>query len=319
MKNQIPLALEQNKYLNKFEHIIGYKTMWESIIDVFEPQICFTVCYYHDLAMALYLACASRNVQSVELQHGVILPCDPFWNYRDIPTDGYAALPNVIWTWGQPTAEFINRWATKSLSRHQAICGGNLTLATSELYGQIQFKDTKKLNNHEKTTILFTQQPFTWKNYFDTFPSSLIEAISNGPSDWNWIIRLHPTMPLESKNEIQRYFSNFSKNVSVHCAQERELFKVMSQCDYHISIYSSCHYEAEFLNLPPIIIGNEMIRGYFDKEINEGIFLWAESGSKLIDIIQSKKQCKKRDKPYIEVDLIKIEETFNRLLTKDVL
>jgi hypothetical protein len=106
--------------------------------------------------------------------------------------------------------------------------------------------------------------------------------IAEGDLDFRFHIRLHPGEP--DKEPYENAFGD-NKHVFVSLGNEPpSTFQLLAEASFHLSIYSTCHYEALALGTPTVILplaGYEVVKHLH----KSGHAFFAQTPQELFDII----------------------------------
>jgi UDP-N-acetylglucosamine 2-epimerase len=107
-----------------------------------------------------------------------------------------------------------------------------------------------KLRNEGPCTIVLTTQNLEAEKLI-AFVAEFLE-IADGQLDCSMYFKLHP-----SERNKEPYTSVFGNNERIYVILNKELpptLELLAKADYHVSIYSTCHYEALALGTPTLIL-----------------------------------------------------------------
>ncbi len=305
----INIGLKAHELEKQLSQILAMQHVLAMILLRYRPRACFFVCFYHPIAYAICGACAQTGITAVDIQHGVMEPTDPFYGtWSNIPEEGYTFLPSRVWTWSQKSSATISSWNC-SPSKHSSVLGGNPWLIKSlELDPNLQ----KRPQTTESPTLLFTCCRSPYQEITDLLPVALRDAIKFGPDNWRWILRLHYKMDTQTRNLIKEYFAPWSNKVLVQDPENINIYDVFKAAQHHLTIVSSTALEAEALGLTNIILGTV---GYdqFRSEIESGVYLFADSGTELVNLITNRALPKARDFKIVETDKAQMQKVLLQL------
>lgn len=241
--------------INKIRKVNNLKEFYLKKLRILNPKIAFVVCYYSDAVMAFLLACKQLGIKTVDLQHGVQGDLHlAYGQWNRVPTDGYGSLPDYFWVWSNLEKEAIDSW-NKGITTHQALVGGNLFLEqwkddSSEIVIECDsiFQKAQLLQN--KPSILLTLSPGVLT---DDLMGQTWDVVKNTQQQYNWNIRLHPSM-LDEKNTIKENLKKrgiFQYELDV--CSELPLYSVLRNVSLHITVQSSTVLEAGEFGIKSII------------------------------------------------------------------
>lgn len=241
------------KSVRYFDSLVGFFT---EIIHGSGVKAIFTTCYYDIRSMALITACKKLNIPTIELPHGIHGEDHfAYGKWSKLPASGSQMLPDFFWSWGDLEKKAIDDWSGKVANRHKAIVGGNPWLnewkgdkhPLAQKYQQVI---QEKWGNSVK--ILVSLAPLN--EFENVVPDSFINAIKEGPEDWQWLFRLHPRQP-QSIEEIERRLKELvpDRKVNVKEATEFPLPALLKGIDTHLTFYSSIVIEAASFGIPSVV------------------------------------------------------------------
>ncbi|MEA2112491.1 MAG: CDP-glycerol glycerophosphotransferase family protein [Patescibacteria group bacterium] len=310
------LSLDKQSIIDQTNNIISYEKIFKKIFKKIKPKLCFLICYYCPINMGYIKACRSLGIKSVEIQHGQQGDFHGMYtHWTKLPQNGYELLPSHWWSWGNKSAERINNWSKTVHPEHQAIVGGNPWIAKN-INQDYKIDDTyidkleKILTLKNKINVLVALQPIEIP-----ISNTLFEAIKNSPSKINWLIRLHPAMS-KQKNEIEQFLKKTNnKNIDIDYNYKIPLFNILKRVDFLITPWSSIAYEALLFKVHPIII-HPNGKDTFTEYINEGLFTYADSSQKIINVIETNKNkfIFNEKQYYIEIDIFKIKNLLKKII-----
>jgi hypothetical protein len=118
--------------------------------------------------------------------------------------------------------------------------------------------------------ILLTLQPGISNH---GIPYRLMRVIDTSPSDWFWLIRLHPGMIQERRN-VQKLMAECShKRYNIDDATDLPLPSILKKVDVHVTFYSSTIIEANRYGIPSIVLSDKGEELYIE-QFKSG---WAET------------------------------------------
>jgi hypothetical protein len=210
--------------------------------------------------MAFNLACREIGIPSVDIQHGVQGDLHfAYGRWDKLPKAGYELLPTIFWVWSEVEAKAINNWNEKVKKWHRPFIGGNPWL---NLWwnndNNICMYYKNQINNisgflESSIKILLTLQPGVPNH---GIPEWLINAIDRSPSDWFWLIRVHPCMLAERGNVKKLIATCSHKKVNVDDATDLPLPSILKSVDIHVTHSSSTVIEAQQYGVPTIAVSN---------------------------------------------------------------
>ncbi|NQU05455.1 MAG: hypothetical protein HQ568_05120 [Calditrichaeota bacterium] len=211
-------------------------------------------------SISALIAAAELGIITVDYQHG--LQGDGHFAYDGwdhIPSDGFAAMPDYYWVWGDRDANALLR-NNSGIRADQVIIGGNPWLNMwrdeEQQSMQSQIETVRVLTSKYSKVVLVTlQKVLGWR---ETLESMIREA----PADWLWLIRKHRLMP-EIPTEMEESFHVAGmRNVLVEKATSLALYALMQVCDWHLTWFSTCALEALAFGKPTMLLHTSGVYAY---------------------------------------------------------
>lgn len=191
------------------------------------------------------LIAAAKEQQStvVELQHGGFDKYYPLysWSTYAMKYKSLMPIPDRIFLYGDYWKKEIDTWS---------FWGASLRVVGSPRIDRYrERKNTAK--KEEYIILLLTTQGIDQENII-TFMSNFLH-IAKGQLDIQLYIKLHPRFDM-NKELYQNGFQEYDKVHVLKGNENPSTFDLLTQVHFHLSIYSSCHYEALALSVPTIIL-----------------------------------------------------------------
>ncbi|MFN7489697.1 MAG: hypothetical protein ACK5QK_08195 [Chryseotalea sp.] len=205
--------------------------VFERYLRITLPEKIFAVCYYEEYSMALLIAAKKLKIPYYDLQHGIQgSEHFAYSNFKNIPSNGYATLPDYFLCWDEDSANNINKWGGEN---HKAIVVGNPWLMYYNKF--VSQASTKKAD-----AILFTAQP-----YQDPLPSVVLSFLKLVSKTHKIIVRLHPRMVEDAKELEELILENeIPVDMDLVEASHCPLPQLLSRSVMHATISSSVVLEA---------------------------------------------------------------------------
>ncbi len=246
-------------------------------------KIVYTVCYYTNWGFAANVAAHRLNIPTVDMVHGCGREFDvSVGRWPEPKEDGWAMLPNVFWCWDQDQATTVSRWADSS-SKHFPYIGGQLWMQQWQSDKQSTMSRLKREGelfvdeNCKGIRIMVTPYYFDDHRLFD-----LIEA---APSEWNWLLRMHPNRPQDMKEAAVIVSSRELNNVQIQWPGSVDLHVVLPLVDVHLTESSSTILESMYYGVPSVAM-KDIGRQLFPGEVDSGWLAMAESVDEIIFAIK---------------------------------
>jgi hypothetical protein len=265
--------------------LLALADRFEQILLQSTPRLAFLVSYYWLEGMALILACRRLGIPTVDIQHGVQGKNHiAYGRWNNVPKNGFDLLPSRFWCWHSSDVAAIEEWAQQCAGKHAAFVGGNLWLAQwlkkSEETSEGSFAQLKR---HVGTNVLLTLQPGLIE------PDQLrlfADLISAAPADWEWWIRLHPSM-MDDYEANMRILSQANLPVrGTDSASRLPLYGVLPHMNLHVSHSSSTVIEAAAFGVPSVLV-SDYAREIFAEEESNGWVLFAKQVPEIVSCLKS--------------------------------
>jgi ubiquinone/menaquinone biosynthesis C-methylase UbiE len=297
-----------------------YCRYFEEIFKAIRPKVIFFVCYYYVMAMAIIKACKKLGIVSVDIQHGKQGKYHGMYSYwTRIPSQGYELLPDFFWCWGDESKINIEKSRRSTGSNHIPIVGGNRWLASwidgkAGIFENNISKEFYTILNNKKKKILISLQPFDEQI---PLPEHVIEAMRNSPTDWLWLLRLHPSRRQDEGRINSLLTQKGIQNFEIHHSTVCPLYSLLKIADHHITYYSSVCYEALSFGVPTTIIDPSGLTLY-EEYITKGIFNYADTIDTLVGAIEKTIEDKQLIEkiPYIETKKNVAEKALKIIVNK---
>lgn len=259
--------------------------VFEKTLRMLAPRALFLSVHYEPTGMAWMLACRWAGVKSIDLQHGRLGPYHAaYTQLTAAPTDGYAVLPDYVWTWGQQTKHDIDVDKNPACAKHGGVVGGNAWLHKWRYGDTTGFEppeaQTFARTHADKRKILVSLQPLE-----GPITAPLLEAMRGSPPDWLWLLRLHPMRRHTAPELMAILRSAGITNAEVESATALPLFTLLKMVDHHVTVFSSVVVEAAYFNVWSSILGPEG-RDIFAKQIAQGSSRYTPTAADIVQHIR---------------------------------
>jgi hypothetical protein len=258
----------------KIEKIYLDSFVYERLFRARRPKYAFCLTFFNESMFAMLFAASKVGLTSVDVGHG--FPIDTnnliYNKLGNVPPAGYNTLPDVYWVWDDPVKDAMSSWISKQ-NHHQVIVGGNPWLEFSR-------KNIKRRVLSEQKVVLYTMSINLPEDY-------IIEALQQTERDYEWWIRLHPSLSTSLKQVEDMFKSRGILNYNLQDANNLALPELLFNCDVHISRNSSSIYESVFYGNRPVII-DEQGSQHYSRYIAQGkAFSYVDRKSKeLVGLIR---------------------------------
>jgi hypothetical protein len=257
------------------------------VIDRTDARVGFVVGYGTG-PFALNLACAERDLESVELQHG--FQGDAHWAYGRwlrVPGEGYELLPSIYWTWSDAEAAAINSWSHRVSVRHRAVAVGNPFM-------ERWFDDDDPVVRRYDRSISDIAAPGGGVNVLvslqtghldDQAVGEMLRDIGEAPSSWRWWVRAHPGMKGDELKRAHR-LAAASRRVDVATVSAVPMYALLRQADVHVTGHSATVVEAAQFGVPSVATRPEAV-DLFPRERESGWLALSRESPTVVDAIRA--------------------------------
>ncbi|MBP7477186.1 MAG: hypothetical protein KA797_01590 [Chitinophagales bacterium] len=282
------IHISQEWLYKKMDKVEMYKLFFKKMLNVVRPKLVFIVSYYYDGTMALISLCKEMGIKTVDIQHGVQNEYHlAYGSWSKVPADGYDLLPDFFNVWSPSEYTNISNWS-KAIKMHEPVISKNIFLQkwkdpndkTILYFDEI----IKKKINGEKKTILYSKSPQTDSG---KVRGNLYDVIAQSQMDYNWLIRLHPSMREQKKSVIKELNEHGIYNFEIDFCTDFPLFSILRFTDLHITEQSSVVIEAAEFNIFSIVTSHYGNATY-KIQIQEGKAKFVSSIDEILDTIKIK-------------------------------
>ncbi|KEY18822.1 hypothetical protein [Kaistella antarctica] len=216
----------------KSEKITYLKLLWLKL-----PKQIFLV-NYSDYA-ALISAAKDLNIETVELQHGLIIKEALTYHFPNSEENKMKYFPSKFYEW----KDFKHNTGKLPLGKDYIISNPHNHLD----YMKNKYRDVVR----NSKTILVASQPF----HSEKIKEFILKNVPLMP-DYQFYYKLHPM-------EFDHFFdSKLAKNLNrydnlIILKNEESIYKLLKEAKYVIGIYSTTLFEAELFGCTPIILSTE--------------------------------------------------------------
>lgn len=283
--------LEPNNLYSCINDLEIYTEMWMNLLTIIKPKMVITVYYYHLLGMAFNLAAAKLNIVSADLQHGAYGYEHLAYNEWNTPSGGYKILPKYFLCWSKAEEAMINKWAYGD-KWHEAVIIGYIWLKMWK-----ENKNNKDINKEIDEANKFVVNKniirilYTMQTGFE-IPNKMLNIIDNSPDNWEWWIRLHPSMldkAFEIEKDIRRKIKN--DNIVIEKATKLPLYSYIQSMNIHITDSSTVSIECAYFGIPSINFRDYSVKYYqnlIDGKAFENIPIEEMSVAKIENVLRNK-------------------------------
>ena len=187
-------------------------------------------------------AARELGINVIEFQHGVINRHCPAssWSSYALPFKASMALPNQIFLYG---SYWQREMAANGFWKDELCVVGSMRVDSNR-------RQLSRRSDDECTMVMTTQGIDTER--LIAFLADFVRLV-NGRVPYRLYIKMHPTY----HNSDHLFDDAFGDNGNVRLVAGSEppsTFDLLKQAHLHLSVFSSCHYEALVLGVPTVIL-----------------------------------------------------------------
>lgn len=250
--------LKNIKYaFHKFFH--QYKVWTRLLKELPTLTKCYFVCHYHKEGQILALK--NKNIECIELQHGLIAPQDIFYIF---PNSINSIRKNALFA---DKIYLFGEYWKNVLLKGSEYDSNQIKIIGYYLYDDFTkyVKERKILNEIilDKKVILITTQTFIHKGYIE-FAIALSKEIEQMNLPYIIIIKPHPA-------ENQEIYRDAFVDSEIIKVLQYPLTILLERVDLHISIYSTTLYDALRYNIKNYVFKVKGCEDYVNEIVESGV------------------------------------------------
>ncbi len=218
----------------------------------------FIECYMGLMHQSAIMAAKKCGIKTIEIQHGIISKAHTAYIVpQKISRDTF---PDYFFAFGKYVKNILN---DSFINNEHIIPVGNYYLEylrnNKELLKGPKIYCNKLRDSYEKIIAVTSQSPIE---------NELIDFINKAAD------KLHSTAIIFIPRIYNKKYCdiNFHKNIFIH--EEYGFYELVSFCDIHSTVYSTCALEAPFLGIPNIFININNLSKYHFLEIFNNNFIY---------------------------------------------
>lgn len=218
------------------------KKIYAWLLDKVHPEFVLTA---DSGEFSLYAAARERGIRSIEFTHAF---CDRYywpysWSAYALPHKAHMPIPDRIFVYGDYLRDEYN---TRKFWNDSLQAVGSLRV------DDFRKRDTIKWAN-DRCVITLTTQGIQ-RSEFIAFLTQFLVLAREASFLLKLFVKLHPVYD-QDKTLYEQAFAPFGDTVTVLAADELpSTFEIIQQSHLHLSVSSSCHYEALGLGVPTVIL-----------------------------------------------------------------
>jgi len=228
--------------LKIMRHFEAQRRVWKWTLRRVNPKQVLTA---DNFETGINAAARELGIEVVEFQHGAIDRQHMLysWSKYAVAFKTSMPLPNKIFAYGDFWNEEL--LATGFWSEEVRPVGS----LRMDHYRTLR---KQRIPNGSTRKVLLTAQGIDTQRIIEMM-SALLEQY-NGDCPLKLIVKLHPVYDTATKPVYQNALAKFKNVEIISGAEEPSTFDLLMESDYHLSISSSCHYEAIGLGVPTIVL-----------------------------------------------------------------
>jgi hypothetical protein len=259
LKELLPKNGSQFFYKMKYFECIYWYFIFIFILRVSTPKKVFIVS--NTFFIPLIAACDKYDIETIEVQHGVISKYAPNYNVSSLHRRYF--FPRKILLMGDGW-KFINSFLPRGVS--------------TKVLGSVFFKNKSVKKNREY--VLFISQK-NLRGYFLDFIKNNVNILNN----YKIIYKLHPMEFGESDQIISMIPESISNNIKF-IQDEVEIHTLLDKAIFQIGSYSTALLEGVQLKIPTLLIKTPLYY-HLDFLVDKGVVLYSENSRDFEDFIIS--------------------------------
>lgn len=247
---------------------------WNFLITLINPQKCVFICHYHN--EALLLALKRNNVESIELQHGLIASENIFYVYPEKVSSVVkrALFADQILVYGEFWRKRLLQ-GVEYADEQIHIIGDYLFRAEAKDDSVAQIV-AERIERGQKV-ILCTTQTSLHSYFLEYIPWLAKDLLSRGNPAFIFI-KPHPAEPEGLYADLEQW-----PNVAV---VQGNLDTWLQKADIHISIFSATLFEATRYGVPNFSLEAEARQDYVDSVVASGVSKLLRKGQNPLDLLE---------------------------------
>lgn len=202
------------------------------------------------------------GIRTIDIQHGIQVGYNPLYNnWEEMPPEGYQAVTDHFFVWGQKEAESIKKVFRGA--KHSPIVTGYPWLARQlELTPPLEDQYKEKFSQYKTKVLLILQSQ-------SVVPDIYKELIRLSPPDFLWIVRHHPK---GNRFALDDFGATQHDNVLLDPYFDRiVLAQLFEHTDIAVSEGSTVAIEADYAGLYNFVFGDKGYENY-TQEVDNGSF-----------------------------------------------
>lgn len=239
-------------------------------LDRARPRLVVNDCWATAPTVAATMAAHRRGIPVLEVQHGFLEWSHYAYHWWvKAPAEGWAAMPDFIWLWGERGAALNRR--TNRIPQ-QILVGGNPWLGrwldgSDPLVAEARARAASIREGYGRAVLV------TLQSHSATGERWLAEVVAASPPDWIWLIRTHPIWPNEGLELAGQLDALSEATVIGHLPSDMPLYALLSAIDLHVTLASTCANEALAFGKPTLLMDPNGL-AVFPHEVEAGLMAY---------------------------------------------
>jgi len=283
------LVLEHESLKSLIDWELHTRDFYVQLLKKLNPKVVFFPAFHY--YGPLISAARSLGIISVDIQHGIQVGYNPLYNdWSEMPPEGYAALPDYFFVWGEKERANIEK--VFGGHRHRPVVIGNLWLRKQlREGGEIPESLASRIRSRRHAVLLAMQSQ-------TEIPELFREIIKASPPDFLWVVRHHP------KGKKYKPSDFGSSNVLIAPEVDHALLiPLLKHVDATLSEGSTVAVEGHSMGVPAFITSETGRENYRD-EISQGDFYYVEDPKSFFDQFAAHQEERGANTPsLVEVDV----------------
>lgn len=270
-----------------FNNIINIKYQslaYRKLLKVIQPKKVYISCYYSFENFSIVYSCNNLNIQCYDIQHGGIEDYHLMygnWNFQNIEKNNLIPKNFLIWD---------KRPITQTTLANKNLKNFEIVKKLSINFWKKNKKNSDDINN-EKTKI-FLKKIKKYKSVIlvcitSDLPQQIPKLIKKLPKNIYWLIRSHPRHANIKSIESLMRKKIINKNFDVNFSSKVNLNLLLEISNKYVTDFSSTIYDADFFNIPKLVLNNNL--KYFTSWKKINLCLFSKDNKKIEKFFLDKK------------------------------
>lgn len=230
---------------------------YTKLLKKIQPKIVFF--FPIDYNMALIMAARELGIHTVDIQHGNMIGYNlPYNNWNEQPKDGYYLFPDTVFVWSEREKKHIY----KTFNNVNAVTYGYPWLDKKNIEIKIQNKKLEKFCAKFKYIIIMSLSDHKF------VPKIIEEIAKNFRAEEMGIGFILKKNPKRAYTVIPKLENMYSDDIITY----ESFFNLTKYANLHMTESSSCLYEADYVGLNTIVIGDNWKLHFKDLVESERVF-----------------------------------------------